>query len=237
MTLLVSGTSISVTAGAARAMTFPGAAPVGSLAVVAVSTNGGADPTSVTDNATGAGAANTWVKILNIFGHSNTVDATLWASKLTRALTNTTVVTATYAASKASHASVLCAFDDVLAGAVAIDGVQATASGTTASPAAGPSGDPAATRVLSFFMVGSRGNNTTWTPGSGFANIAAIRSASGTGTTARFIGLGYQYIDNPGPVSGSASFTADNWLAAVGSIAVPAVGGATPQLIGGSIRI
>lgn len=234
MTLGVNGTSISVTAGAARAMTFPGSASVGQLAVVAITVNGGADPTSVTDNAAGGGSANTWVKLMNIAGHSNTVDMTVWACKLTRALTSSTTVTATYAASKAGHAAVLAAFDDVVS-SVALDGTAATAAVSSGSVAVGPSGDPAASRVLSLFAVGARGNPTTITSVSPFNLIGAIRSTSGIGTSARFTALSYQYVDSPGPISASGTITSDTWVATVGSVAVP--GGSDPTFVLGSIAI
>ena len=243
MTLLAGGTSALVSTSAVRAMAFPGDTPVGALAVMAITSNGSVNPTSVTDDAAGAGAANSWSMMLTSTNANNSVTTSIWVCKLTRALSAANTVTATYASSRQCHAAVLAGFSDVVT-STALDGQIATATATGDTPAVGPTGDPVAPRVIVLFCVGSTGSVDGMTPLGTTNVIGAVRSLGGSTATARFTGLAYEYRDDPGPISASATVTnagnpqSTQWNAGLGTIAVPSnLPPASSDLLLGSIAI
>lgn len=239
MSLIASGVDAEPTAGAARVLSWPGSNPVGSLGVIAITSNGAVNPVTVVDDAAGAGAANSWSMLLTCTNANNSITTSIWVCKLTRALTASNLVTATYQTARQCHAAVLAGFDDVVT-STALDGQIATATASSDTPTVGPTGDPVAPRVLALFCVGSVGNGDFMTPLGGSTVIGAVRSGadSTVSTNNRFTGLAYQYVNDPGPLSASANIAGGQWNAGLGTIAVPTgLPPAAADLIFGSIAV
>jgi hypothetical protein len=191
---------------------------VNSLVVVAACANGADTWTSGADS-----SGNSWAKRLTSVTSNNAIHVIVQVAKVATQIDAGDTITVNYSLAKTGFAAVVGVFDDLVS-STALDGADADDTNTSTSPAAGPTGDPAASRVLALFAVGARGQaGSAFTAGSSFTRVEEERSGSSTGATDRFCALAYRYVDSPGAISASGSITSDNWTATLGCIAVPAL--------------
>ena len=186
------------------------AAPAGTRIILAVNSNPNTAVTGYTATDT---KGNTWTqRSLQVHATSNNSNLGVLECLVTTPLTTADTITVGNTSNLRSPAIWIVlaeGFDDLSLG---FD-VQASATGTSASPASGATGASAQARELVFGVVGFTGN-PVFTIGSGFTGPAG--GQLNTTTTTRGLAVEWQYMSVSGPYSaGGALSGSQGWCAAV----------------------
>jgi len=186
------------------------AAPVGTRIILAVATN---PNTAVTGYTVTDTKGNTWTqRSLQIHATPNNCNLGVMECIVTTALTTSDTLTVGNTSSLRSPAIWLVAaegFDDLSAG---FD-VQASATGTSTSPASGASATTAQARELVFGAIGGTANPAV-TLGTGSTGPSG--GALTTTVTTRFLAVEWKYVTTTGAQNATAVLGgANGWCAAV----------------------
>lgn len=192
----------SSTAAGSKTVPCVQAAPIGTTVMLIVATNALSTQDgsfTVTDNATGGGAANTWTERAHAF-KSGTVQMSVLTCTLTRALTTAHSFTISHPAVNVIDWCVQThAWDDLTAFDVAI-----AANGASNAPASGPTAPGAQANELTFVATAWGSTPTITDPG----RWTSGPTTSAIGTSQKNLEVHWQYTTTGGARSGSASLSA-----------------------------